>query len=89
MALGARPADIIVMIVREGLLLTLAGGALGLAGAFAVTRAGASLLFGIRPADPVTFLSVGILVLVTALATCYVPARRAAGLDPTVALREE
>jgi putative ABC transport system permease protein len=89
MALGARRADVIGSFLARGLLLVLVGIALGLAGAQALARALASLLFGVGPADPATFAAVSALVLVVALLATWVPARRAAGIDPVSALRTE
>jgi ABC-type antimicrobial peptide transport system permease subunit len=89
MALGARPADVIAMIMREGLTLTLAGGGLGIAAAFVLTRAAIKLLFGLTPADPLTLVTVALLMFATAAATCYLPAKRASCMDPMIALRED
>ena len=89
MALGARPANVLSMVIREGLLLTLAGVCGGLAGAALLTRVMATLLFGVEPTDPVTYTIVALLLSVVALVACYVPARRATRVDPLVALRYE
>ena len=89
MALGAQGRDIVVLVLRPGLLLTLSGVLTGLAGAVAVTRLMSSLLFGVSPTDPLTFLAVPALLALVALVACYVPARRAVRVDPTVALRYE
>ena len=88
-ALGAQASDVLYMVVRQGLLLTLAGVVIGLVGALAVTRLMQSLLFGVRPADPLTFAVVPILVAAVASLAAYVPARRAAKVDPMIALRYE
>jgi len=88
-ALGARRADVIRMVVREGLALTLIGSAIGLLIAAAVSRVLEAFLFGIRPIDPVTFVSTTLLFAAIGLAACYVPVRRATRIDPTQALRYE
>lgn len=87
MALGATPRGIGLLIVRHGLVIAGAAVVLGVAGAFALTRLMRSLLFGIAPGDPVTYVAVSGLVVLTALAACYLPARRAARLDPMLSLR--
>ncbi len=89
MALGARPIDVLKLIVRHGMLLALIGAAAGLAGAFAMTRLLASLLFGVTPTDVWTFSLVTAGLLMVALAACFIPARRATRVDPLVALRYE
>ena len=86
-ALGARPIDIVGMIMREGLSLTLIGAAIGLAVAAGISRVLAAFLFGLPPSDPITFMGVTVLFTVTALAACYWPVRRATHIDPTEALR--
>ena len=87
MAIGAKPGDIFRMIVREGLILSLTGVAIGLVGASWLGRAGSSLLFGVTASDPLTFTTVSLLLTAVALAACYFPARRAMKVDPIVALR--
>jgi ABC-type antimicrobial peptide transport system permease subunit len=77
------------MIMRQGLLLTIAGAALGIAGGFAITDLMRGLLFSVSPTDPATFVSVPVLLILVALLACYVPARRAMRVDPLVALRAE
>ena len=89
MALGAQRTDVLRMIVRQGMLLVLIGIAAGFAGALAVTRLLSNLLFGIDAADPVTFAAISLLIAVVALLACYLPARRAARLNPIEALRAE
>jgi ABC-type antimicrobial peptide transport system permease subunit len=89
MALGARPRDVLALVVRQGMVLAGLGIALGIGGAFAATRLLASLLYGVAPTDLPTFMSVAVLLGVVAFLACWLPARRAARVDPTVALRAE
>jgi predicted permease len=89
MALGARPANILAMIVRQAFTLIGAGQLIGLMGAFMLTRVLASFLFGISPEDPVTFAGVLLLLGLAALTACVVAARRALRIDPVTALRRE
>jgi predicted permease len=89
MALGATPRGILLLIVRHGLVVALFGVSIGLAGAFALSRFMQSLLFEVGPADPITFASIAALLSLVALAASYVPARRAARIDPMTSLRSE
>jgi len=88
-ALGAATRDVLRLILGEGLRTVLVGAALGLAGALVLTRTVSSLLFGVTATDPIAFGSVTLLLLAAALLACYLPARRAAKVDPVVALRSE
>ncbi len=89
MAIGARPAEILRMILRQGMALALVGMALGLLGALALTRLFEGLLFEVGPTDALTFVGVAAVLGAAALVACYVPARRAARVDPIIALRVE
>jgi ABC-type antimicrobial peptide transport system permease subunit len=89
MALGASTQDILRLVLGHGLRLTLAGVGLGLAVSFALTRFLGELLLGVTSTDALTFSSVAILLCVVALLACFIPARRAMRLDPTLALRYE
>ena len=89
MALGARRGDVLLMVFRQGLRLVLAGAALGVVAAFGLTRLMSSLLFGVSPTDPGTLGAVCLLLVGVALLACVVPARRASGVDPMIALRCE
>jgi putative ABC transport system permease protein len=89
MAFGANAASIFQLIVGHGLRLSAIGIALGVAGALALTRGMTSMLVGVRPADPLTFVAIAVLFMAIAAVSSWIPARRAAGLDPNVALREE
>jgi putative ABC transport system permease protein len=89
MAIGAQPGGVLLLIVRQGMAVALAGIAVGVAVAVAVSRVLSALLYGIQPRDPVTFLIVATVLALVALIACYVPGRRAARLDPVLALREE
>lgn len=89
MALGAQARDVVGMFLRQGLILVAMGLALGTAGALAATRVLASLLYGVKPTDPATLVAVAAFFTAVALAACYLPARRAARLDPMTTLRCE
>jgi predicted permease len=89
MALGATQRNILILIVRKGLTLALGGVLIGLAAAFALTRLMRSLLFGVNSSDPATFVAIALLLTAVALLASYIPARRAARIDPTISLRSE
>ncbi len=89
MALGAAPATVVRMVLVDGLRLTLSGIALGTLGALATSRLLSGLLFGVGAADPTTFVGIALLLVVVALAACWLPARRAAAVDPINALRAD
>lgn len=89
MALGAQKADLLGLVLREGMGVALVGLAVGLAVAGALTRLMQSLLFGVSPTDPATFVGVAALLVAVAMVACWIPARRAARVDPMVALRHE
>jgi ABC-type antimicrobial peptide transport system permease subunit len=88
-ALGAQPSDVRRIFLRSSARLVLAGGVLGVAGAAMLSRAMQSMLFGVTPSDPATFVTVLIFVGTTALAATWFPARQAARVDPVIALRAE
>jgi putative ABC transport system permease protein len=89
LALGGSPGEVLRLIVSQGLSVVSSGVGVGLLSALALTRLMASLLFGVGAADAFTFVAVGVILFVVALAACFVPARRAVGMEPSVALRDE
>ena len=88
MALGSEPRGIVALILKEGVALLIAGSAAGLAGAFAVGRAMQSQLYGVRSTDPAVLLAAAAVLTVVALMACAIPARRAARIDPVIALSD-
>ena len=89
MAVGAQQANVLRMVLGGGMRTALVGVGLGIAGALALTRFLSSLLYGVEPTDPATFITVTLLLLGVALLACYIPARRATRVDPMTALRYE
>src|SRR5262249_17330946 len=89
MALGASPSSVIWMVLRQGLTLAGAGLAIGLVGAAAATRLLTQMLFQVKPGDPLTYGAVIALLAIVAMAASYIPARRAAKVDPLAALRQD
>jgi len=88
-ALGAQRRDVMAMVVWQGMTMTVAGTAIGVAASAALARLMSSLLFGVSAVDPATFVAIPLLLMAVALAACYVPARRAMRVDPLQTLRSE
>jgi len=89
MALGAKPSLLLVNVVRDGMTVAAIGGAVGIVGALAISRLMATLLYGVKATDPLTFIAVAVTLGVVALVACYIPARRATKIDPLEALRAD
>ena len=89
MALGANPGSVLAMVIRQGITLALVGVAIGIIAALGVTRLVSSMIFGITPYDPLTFLVVAAVLVAVAFLACFIPARRAMRVDPMIALRYE
>ena len=89
MALGASPGDVLRLVMRQAAVLVISGTGLGLVLALGLGQVVKSLIYGVSPADPVTFVVVGVTMLAAAALACYLPARRATKADPMVALRAE
>jgi putative ABC transport system permease protein len=89
MALGAQARDVLSLVVRQGMVLALAGLGLGLAGAVVLTRLMSSVLVGVSATDAATFIIVSLLLALVVFVACYIPARRATRVDPMAALRRE
>ena len=89
MALGAQPIDVLKLVIRQGMFLTIAGLVVGIAAGAMVTRVLSDMLFGVTARDPLTFVGAPLLLLLVAFLACYIPARRATRIDPLVALRYE
>jgi putative ABC transport system permease protein len=88
-ALGAQLRDVLSLVVRRGVVLTVVGLVIGLVGAFALTRVLAGVLFGVSATDPASYIGISLVLFTVGLIASYVPARRAAQVEPAVALRYE
>jgi putative ABC transport system permease protein len=88
-SLGASRADVVLLVIRQGIVLALIGSAAGIVGALGLSRLMKSLLFNVKPIDPLIFGGVTILLMIVAMAASYLPARRAMRVDPMIALRYE
>jgi len=89
LAIGAQPRQVLLLVLKQGLLLTLVGVGLGLAAAVALTRLLSGLLFGVAAIDATTFTAISVLLILVSLLACYLPARKAMSIDPLSALRYE
>ncbi len=89
MAIGARPGDVLRMILSQGMMFTAIGVGAGLVMAFFASRVVSGFVVGVSPRDPAIFLTVPVILAVVMIAACWLPARRAARIDPTLALRQE
>ena len=87
MALGAQPREVVALVLRYGIKLALAGLAVGIPASLALRRTLASLVYGVSPTDPLIYVAMPAALLTVALVACYVPARKAARVDPSIALR--